>query len=196
MESLTSKGTKFARHLSSYEVTRELDDDFMVDSQPQKLSPHGLSVQKGRTFGQKKSSFSKKSSRSGDFDSDQEQKAKENTDDINSFLHRINGDFDRKKQYEETVTQIMNEMCRTKVTHPPNSEQFAFEFQNTSIMKRTIFLDVDDTLVYTSLYKLHDFDDASIPLDIDDHSGKLMKVNILITLSINVDVSLFKTRTV
>jgi hypothetical protein len=100
------------------------DDDFMVENKPSKLSPRGLGVHKGKTFGTKKSSFSKKSSRSGDFDSDQE-KAKENGEDLNSFLYRINGDFDRKKQYDETVTQIMNEMCRTKITHPSESEKFS-----------------------------------------------------------------------
>lgn len=59
-------------------------------------------------------------------------------------------------------------------------------------MKRTIFLDVDDTLVYTSLFKLHDFDDDSFPLDIVDHSGKIMKVIILSTLTFTLDVRVFK----
>jgi hypothetical protein len=44
-------------------------------------------------------------------------------------------------------------------------------------MRRTIFLDVDDTLVFTSLFKLHDYEDTSIPLEITDHSGKVIKVS-------------------
>ena len=77
-------------------------------------------VRKGSTFGSKKSSFSRKSSRSGDNNNDSNFGSDKKEDAITqkAYIFRINSDFDIKKTYEETVLRIMNEMCRTKVTEP------------------------------------------------------------------------------
>ena len=125
------------------------------------LSPKGGLGVRGKTFGQKKSSFSKKSSKSAEMNDSDHGSEKKLPEDLNSYLYKINGDFDRRKQYEETVLRIMNEMCRTKITEPDGHDQFGDRYQNTSIHKRTIFIDLDDTLVYASVFKLHDADDKS-----------------------------------
>jgi hypothetical protein len=66
----------------------------------------------------------------------------------------MNSDFDRKKYYEETVLKIMNEMCVSKITEPIGCEQFGERFPNKTSIKRTIFLDLDDTLIYVSILKI------------------------------------------
>ncbi len=68
-------------------------------------------------------------------------------------------DFDLSKYYEETVLNIMNEMPRTKIIEPEGYGSFGEMYPNISTHKRTIFLDLDDTLVYVSPFKQNkDFD--------------------------------------
>ena len=66
----------------------------------------------------------------------------------------MNSDFDRKKYYEETVLKIMNEMCVSKISEPKDCDKFGEKFPNNTFHKRTIFLDLDDTLIYVSILKI------------------------------------------
>lgn len=69
-------------------------------------------------------------------------------------MSRILGDFDRKKSYEETVIKIMNEMPVSKIKEPESSHNFGLKYPNTTERKRTIFLDLDDTLIYVTIIKI------------------------------------------
>lgn len=80
--------------------------------------------------------------------------SKDKANDEKSYLYRINSDFDRKKYYEETVLKIMNEMSVSKITEPRECELFGERFPNNTNHKRTIFLDLDDTLIYVSILKI------------------------------------------
>ncbi len=101
MESLgiKPKVNQIARHLSGLVVS---DHGLNADNLGGMRSPNGGQNSKGKTFGTKKSSFSKKSSRSADFD-EMEQLEKKESENEGSYLHKIKGDFDRRKNYEETV---------------------------------------------------------------------------------------------
>ena len=74
------------------------------------------------------------------------------------FNERVNKDFDMRKMYEETVLKILNECSRQSLTHPENSSNFSTVYSKPTHLhqlKRTVFLDLDDTLVLISLYKIN-----------------------------------------
>jgi hypothetical protein len=64
------------------------------------------------------------------------------------------GDFDRKKNYEETVIKIMNEMSVSKIKEPEGCDNFGERYPNNTSHKRTIFLDLDDTLIYVTIIRI------------------------------------------
>lgn len=57
------------------------------------------------------------------------------------------------KSYEDTALKILNLMSLSKIEHPPLAEQFGELYKKTSPHRRTIFIDLDDTLTYVSLFK-------------------------------------------
>ena len=63
-------------------------------------------------------------------------------------------DFDRKKIYEETVIKIMNEMPVSKIKEPIDCDSFGEKYPNNTNHKRTIFLDLDDTLIYVTIIRI------------------------------------------
>lgn len=134
----------------------------------------------------KKSSFSRRSnlSRSGEFDdqatggnSGGSTDSKKLEEENSSYLFRMRSDFDRKKNYEETVIKIMNEMPVSKIKEPEDSFTFGEKYPNVTKHKRTIFLDLDDTLTYVTIMKLDHGNLESHELEYKDQSGKSMKVN-------------------
>lgn len=86
--------------------------------------------------------------------------------DEKGYLYRINGDFDSRKAYEDSVLKIMNERPLTKIIEPAGSGDFGEQFLKTSVHKRTLFLDLDDTLIYVSPFKQDYFSLEAHPIEI------------------------------
>ena len=72
---------------------------------------------------------------------------------MESYIGKIRDDFDMYKMYEDSALKILNEMPLSRVRHPENADSFAKTFKKTSSHKRTIFLDLDDTITPTSSAK-------------------------------------------
>jgi hypothetical protein len=140
------------------------------------LSPSNLqqlSKRNSAMFGSKKSSFSKKSSRSVDLDENSEMNEALSE---KGYLYRINGDFDSRKGYEECVLKIMNEKPLTRITEPEGHGLFGEKYAKTSKHKRTLFIDLDDTLIYVSPFKLDTLTLKTHEIEIQDGTSKKMKV--------------------
>jgi hypothetical protein len=45
-------------------------------------------------------------------------------------------------------------MCKTVTTDPIDGDEYGLKYPNNTQKKRTIFIDLDDTLIHVSLYKL------------------------------------------
>lgn len=48
----------------------------------------------------------------------------------------------------------MNEMPVSKIAEPSNCDSFGDKYPNNTRHKRTIFLDLDDTLIYVTIIKI------------------------------------------
>lgn len=65
----------------------------------------------------------------------------------------FNEDFDQRKIFEDAVLKILNEHSREALSHPEGAENFKSKFakpESLGHLKRTVFLDLDDTLVMIS----------------------------------------------
>lgn len=74
------------------------------------------------------------------------------------FANRITDDFDNRKTYEDTLLKILNEYSRELTKDPCGVDEFRYTFEKPLHLwhlKRTLFIDLDDTLVKASLYKLN-----------------------------------------
>lgn len=63
----------------------------------------------------------------------------------------------------------------TKFTHPEDANKFPALYRKLSPHNQTLFLDLDDTLVFTSLYKLNG--DKGSELIIEEKDGSRIKVS-------------------
>ena len=147
-------------------------------------SPHsGLQKRSSFKLG-KKSSFSKKSNASncgandGSQGDGEKSPAKISSDksEQKDYISRMLGDFDRKKNYEETVIKIMNEMSVSKIKEPEGCEHFGSKFPNPTHKRRTIFLDLDDTLIYVTIIRILHVNLMSYEIEHKNVSGRQMKV--------------------
>ena len=93
---------------------------------------------------------------------------------MESYIVKIRDDFDMYKMYEDSALKILNEMPLSRVRHPENADSFAKTYKKTANYKRTIFLDLDDTLTYVSLFKTDSQDQKLI--QIVESEGTTMKV--------------------
>ena len=100
----------------------------------------------------------------------------EKTLSMESYIGKIRDDFDMYKMYEDSALKILNEMPLSRVRHPENADSFAKTFKKTSSHKRTIFLDLDDTITYVSLFKTDSQEQKLI--QIVESEGTSMKVRI------------------
>ena len=72
---------------------------------------------------------------------------------MDTYIDKIREDFDMLKLYEDTAVKILNYMSLNKLKHPANSEEFGSHFKKVSPYKRTLFIDLDDTLTSVSLFR-------------------------------------------
>ena len=68
------------------------------------------------------------------------------------FPSKFRQDFDRLKEYEDTAIKIINEKSLTIIKEPEDAGSFSLNYSKTTHHTRTIFLDLEDTLVHVSLY--------------------------------------------
>lgn len=88
-----------------------------------------------------------------DFDDDTALESTDNHD----FAKRMNQDFDTRKMYEDYMLKILNDYSRQVLKNPPGHEEFKSRYakpESLSHLKRTLFIDLDDTLVKVSLFPL------------------------------------------
>ena len=89
---------------------------------------------------------------------------------LNDYVHNVQKDFEFRRQYEEDVLEIMNNISRFKVIYPSDYLSFEDKYMTSSGLKRTLVLDLDDTLVkvtvqptqYSRKLKLKDNVEVSI----------------------------------
>lgn len=77
---------------------------------------------------------------------------------FSGFAKRMTSDFDLRKVYEDTMLKILNEYSRETVKNPQGAEEFRYTYEkppHLRHLKRTLFLDLDDTLVKVSPYMLN-----------------------------------------
>ena len=129
-------------------------------SQAKRVLPSSLfrSTQpKKSTFFAKKKSFQSsdmETSASSSFSSDFED---ESIEPLN-FAEKMNQNFDLRKMYEDTILTILNTHARELLTNPAGSVQYKKEYakpETLKNLKKTLFIDLDDTLVKVSMQKLH-----------------------------------------
>jgi hypothetical protein len=77
------------------------------------------------------------------------------------------------KNYEDTAVKILNLLSLSKIQHPPQADDFGIMYKKTNQHRRTIFIDLDDTLTYISLFKLDSSPHKQIQIS---ESGSTMKV--------------------
>lgn len=68
-------------------------------------------------------------------------------------------------------------MSVSKIIEPFGCDKFGEIYPNKTAHKRTIFLDLDDTLIYVSILKLERNNLTYHQIEHEDSSGKIMKVN-------------------
>lgn len=77
---------------------------------------------------------------------------------FSGFAKRMTEDFDMRKVYEDTLLKILNEYSREAIRNPYGSDEFRYSYEkppHLHHLKRTLFLDLDDTLVKVSMYGLN-----------------------------------------
>eukprot|EP00349_Pseudokeronopsis_sp_Brazil_P001208 CAMPEP_0202957416 /NCGR_PEP_ID=MMETSP1396-20130829/1810_1 /ASSEMBLY_ACC=CAM_ASM_000872 /TAXON_ID= /ORGANISM="Pseudokeronopsis sp., Strain Brazil" /LENGTH=65 /DNA_ID=CAMNT_0049674877 /DNA_START=349 /DNA_END=546 /DNA_ORIENTATION=- len=59
-------------------------------------------------------------------------------------------DFDRRREYEEAILTIVNDLSRENCSLPEHHEEFAKSYAKPEFLdthKKTVFLDVDGTIL-------------------------------------------------
>jgi hypothetical protein len=96
---------------------------------------------------------------------------------FSGFAKRMTDDFDLRKIYEDTLLKILNEHSREKLTNPEGAEEFRYSYEkppHLRHLKKTLFLDLDDSLVKVSLYELNH--QPTYQIEISDGADATIKV--------------------
>ena len=111
-------------------------------------------------------------------DSDSENETAPGSSENMNFAKRMNSDFDTRKTYEDQMLKILNDYQRQILKNPTGAENFRTEFAKPAHLadkKKTLFIDLDDTLVKVSLYPLTQAPSCQLEIQ-DSNSGKTIKV--------------------
>jgi len=84
-------------------------------------------------------------------------------------------DFDRSKEFEDVAVRLLNEMNVVKVQNPEGWENFPSLYPNQTSHHRTLFLDLEDTLIYVTMFPLDGSHKRSL-ISFSDDEISIMKV--------------------
>lgn len=92
-----------------------------------------------------------------------------------AYDYLINHDFDIKKAFEDNVLNILNNYLNLPCTYPQGYEDFDVRYRKVSDKCKTVFVDIDETLLFLNLFpadgkKAHE-------IVINKESGDSLKVN-------------------